>query len=228
MANKLFVNQTMVGVKRIYFTDSNAYIYATSSGNLVIAGATTSQLGVAGDITLGDGTLRVMYPQTSLKIDLGKAANYFNSIYANILNLSGKTAIYNAISTVSNGVPAEYATVDLTGQSAAITATTLYAVPATGMYRVSWVATITTADATACVLGGTTGFQLKYTDGDDSVVKTSNPTTVTSSAINATGTSISGTFNAYCKASTNLQYLFGYTATGGQMRYNLHIKAEAL
>jgi len=122
-----------------------------------------------------------------------------------------------------------FAPVDLTGQSAAISATTIFAVPAAGlgMYRVSWVATITTVDAVSSVLGGATGFQVKYTDGDDSVVKTTAAPVITSAA-NTTGTQISGTFNAYCKASTNLQYAFGYTAGGGQMRYNLHIRVERI
>lgn len=147
-----------------------------------------------------------------------------------ILQTLGKLTSYNSIATVSNGIPSELATVDLTGQAAAISATTAYAVPASGagMYRVSYVASITTVDGTSAVLGGANGFQVIYTDGDDSVVKTSNPTTVTVSAVNSTATSISGTLIANCKASTNLQYAFGYTGVGGQMRYNLHIKVEAM
>jgi len=87
---------------------------------------------------------------------------------------SGKVSNYNGIATVSDGVPAEYATVDLTAQAAAITATTLYAVPAAGagMYRVSWVAKVTTPATASSTLGGTNGFQLLYTDQNDSVVVT--------------------------------------------------------
>ena len=222
---------TSAAALEIQFRETGNKIYSSATGTLDILGSATTNIGVAGDIVLGDGTLRTVYPQTTLKEDLGKSANYFNAAYIKTLNLQALLATYNNISTVSGGVPAEYATVDLTAQSAAITATTLYAVPAAGvgMYRVSWVATITTAATTSCVLGGTAGFQLKYTDGNDSVVKTSNPTTVTVSAVNATGTSISGTFNAYCKASTNLQYLFDYTSVGATpMQYNLHIKCESL
>ena len=65
-------------------------------------------------------------------------------------NLSfNKVIKYAGVATVSAGVPSELATVDLTAQSAAITATTLYAVPAAGagMYRITWVAKITTEDA---------------------------------------------------------------------------------
>lgn len=140
---------------------------------------------------------------------------------------------YNNISTVSNGVPSEYATVDLIAQTAAIGATTAYAVPATGagMYRVSWVATVTTAASVSSVLGGATGFQVRYTDADDSVVKTTDPaiSSVNVSVLNTTATTISGVMVVFAKASTNLQYLFGYTSVGvTPMAYNLHVKVEAM
>ena len=118
---------------------------------------------------------------------------------------------------------------NLTGQSAAISATTLFAIPASqgGMYRITWEASITTADGVSSSLGGSTGFQVRFTNVTDSVVKTSNPTTANISAANTTGTSISGVVNAYAKAGTNLQYLFGYTSnTPGQMIFDLNIYAE--
>jgi hypothetical protein len=83
-------------------------------------------------------------------------------------------------------------------------------------------------DSTGFTLGGTTGFQAKYTNNSDSVVKTSNPTTPPVSSINATGTSISGVIYANCKASTNLQYLFTITTLTGDGRYDLSIRVEAL
>ncbi len=148
-----------------------------------------------------------------------------------IVQQLGLTTKYNNIATVSGGHPAEYATVDLTAQSAAIAANTIYAVPAAGagMYRVSFVASITTASTSAGVLGGTNGFQIKYTDQNDSVVKTSSVNATTVSAANTTATTVSGTFIANCKASTNLQYSFDYTAgTGTALVYNIHVKVEAL
>ena len=104
----------------------------------------------------------------------------------------------------------------LTAQAAAIGATTIFATsttPGKGMYRVSYVATQTTAGtgATTAVLGGTTGFQLKFTNANgDTVVKTSAQTVVIGTA-NATTTTISGDLYCYAGASTNIQYLFGYT-----------------
>lgn len=120
------------------------------------------------------------------------------------------------------------ATANLTAQSAAKTSTTLYAVPSNGqgLYEVAYVATVTTAASTSSVLGGTNGFQLTFTDPNDSVAKTSNHGTVISSAGNTTATTISGVFAAYCKASTNLQYAFDYTSVGGTaMQYDLRVTA---
>ena len=131
----------------------------------------------------------------------------------------------------SAGISAIVAKSNLTAQSAAITATTIYAVPSggAGLYEINWSATVTTVDGSSSTLGGSTGLQAKYTDVNDSVVKTTNPTTATISAGNTTGTSIGGSVVAYCKASTNLQYIFGYTSnTPGQMIYDLNIYVKYL
>ena len=144
-----------------------------------------------------------------------------------IINNVGLVKKYNAIATVSNGVPSELATVDLTAQTAAIAATTAYAVTVTGMYRVSWSATITTAGTTS-VLGGTNGFQVVYTSPTDSVVKTTVPGNSVTSAANTTGTAVGGCEVVYAKTGTNIQYQYDYTSTGTSMVYELHIKVEAL
>jgi hypothetical protein len=134
-------------------------------------------------------------------------------------------------SYVNNVAPIIVAKSSLTGKSAALTATTIYAVPSTGagLYRVSWRASVTTAGSVSSSLGGTNGFQVSYTDLNDSVVKTSNPTTPTVSAGNTTATTISGVAYANCKSSTNLQYLFDYTANAAaSMVYDLDIYVEYL
>jgi hypothetical protein len=138
---------------------------------------------------------------------------FTGTVTAPTLALTGKISKYDNVATVRGGIPAILASSLLTAQAAAITATTIYAVPAAGvgLYRISYVATITTAGTTS-VLGGATGFQVIYTNGNgDTVVKTSNPTTPNVSSGNTTGTQISGVVLAYAKASTNLQYAFGYT-----------------
>jgi hypothetical protein len=144
---------------------------------------------------------------------------------------TGKITSYNNLATVSNGIPEEIATIDLINQAAAITPTTLYVVTAgrPGMYRISWVATVTQADAVSSTLGP---FQILYTDFDTSVVKTMPGTVVAgvdSNTTNSTSTgTISGCFIAYVAASTTIQYQMGYTSGVTPMQYNLHIKAELL
>jgi hypothetical protein len=143
----------------------------------------------------------------------------------------GLVSYYNAIATVGNGVPSEYATVDLTAQTAAIGATTVYAVPAAGagIYRISWVAKVTAAATTSSVLGGTNGFQVTYTDADDSVVVT--PLAVPNGVAtgNTTATQLSGVVVVNAKASTNIQYQFDYTSVGvTPMAYSLHVRLEAM
>jgi hypothetical protein len=145
-------------------------------------------------------------------------------------NLSfGKVLKYNGVSTISGGIPAEYAVSDLTAQSAAITTTTLYATTATGMYRVSWSADITTAASTSSVLGGNNGFQVLYTSPTDSVVKTTVSGNSITSAANTTGTAVGGCEVVYAKTGTNIQFTYDYTSVGvTAMVYELHIKVEAM
>lgn len=152
-----------------------------------------------------------------------------NTLLVDTINMSATVEKYNNISTVGRGIASEVAAVDLLLQSDTINETILYAVPSSGagLYRISWVATCATAASVSSVLGGDTGFQIRYTDADDSLVKTSSM--VVNSAANTTSTSMSGTLMAYCKASSNLSFMMGYTSVGDPvMQYNLHIRLESL
>ena len=146
-------------------------------------------------------------------------------------NLSFNTVIkYGGSATVGQGVPSEIVLSDLTAQSAAITATNIIAsAPRTGMYKVIWSATITTADGVSSVLGGTNGFQVVYTSPTDSVTKTTVPGNSVTSSANTTGTAVGGVEVIYAKTATAIQYKYDYTsATPGQMVYELHIRLVAL
>lgn len=151
-----------------------------------------------------------------------------------VAGTSGTVTKYNNVATVSAGISAEYATVDLTAQSAAIAATTLYAVPAAGagMYRVSCYAKITTASDISSTLGGATGFQLTWTDNTDSTTPTVTFSDISSQSLtgNTTTTIYSTIAIIYAKASTNVQYAFGYTDahTSTAMAYKISVKLEAL
>lgn len=207
----------------------------TSNFHALISNPTINQTGGA------NGTVRVLasYPVntalvgTEYLLALGTSSatgptGTLTDLF--LVNSAGLTKNYAGIATVSQGQPAEYATVDLTAQTAAITATTLYAVPAAGqgMYRISWSATITTAASVSSVLGGTNGFQILYTSPTDSVVKTTVSGNSVTSAANTTATAVGGVEIVYAKLSTNIQYQYDYTSSGTAMAYELHLKIEAL
>lgn len=83
---------TMGTTTKIQFTDTNAFINASSSGNLVVQGATLTTIGVAGNTQLGDGTLRIVGPNTNLKIDLGDSSHSFNTCYLGYIKTQAPTA----------------------------------------------------------------------------------------------------------------------------------------
>jgi hypothetical protein len=154
-------------------------------------------------------------------------------------NTNGRGSIisqYNGINTVSNGVPAEFATVDSTGLVASTGTVTLYAVPATGagQYRVSGNAKITTT-GTSPVIGPLT---ITYTDPDGTVcamiVPSSNSAGTVSASGNAansataTGVMLFSTILVNAKLSTNIQYSFPVSGTVGAGAWNLHLKLEAM
>jgi hypothetical protein len=149
-------------------------------------------------------------------------------------NLAGAVKIskYNNINTVSNGVPSEYATVDLTAQAAAIGATTLYTPAATGMFRITAYLKVTTVDATSSTLGPLT---ITFTDGTDSVAQsnvmlmaTQTGAAATSNSGNTTVSSLSGHMIVYASTSA-IQYAVAYASNvPGTMKYEVHLKVEAL
>lgn len=148
---------------------------------------------------------------------------------------SGIVTEYGTVNTVNNGVPAQVAAVNQASLSAAVGATTLYAVPATttGLYRVNWNAKVVTPDGASSTLGGLT---ITYTDPDSTVQTISAAATTAAGAIALTATGNVTTTVLHglplfinCKASTNIQYAMAYTSgTAGAMHYNLHITLEGL
>ncbi|HVI10221.1 MAG TPA: hypothetical protein VND65_18165 [Candidatus Binatia bacterium] len=125
--------------------------------------------------------------------------------------------------------------VDLTAQTAAIAATTLYAVPAAGagLYRLSWYAKVTTAAGSSSTLGALT---ITFTDQDGvaqsitCAAQSSAGTIETTDAGNTTTTLLSGlTITINANSSTNIQYAFAYASNpASAMNYTLHIRLEAL
>lgn len=181
-------------------------------------------------VTNGVGTVALGDTNVWAAVQLKATAIHILSANINLtganVNLSGKVAKYNNITTVKNGVPAEYGKTDLPGQVAAIGATTLYAVPADGLYRVTYAAKITTVASVSSVLGGANGFQVVYTDADDAVVVTTGVGPINN--LNTTQSQVNGVVIVNAKAGSNLQFSFGYTSVGTAMAYALHAIVEAL
>lgn len=181
-----------------------------------------------------------IYPDVTGAMDLGTSSKNFGNLKMSGSATIGGNAIltglvtkYNNVNTVSAGIPAEVATVDLTNQGAAIGSTTLFTPSVSGQYRLVWNAKVTTVDAVSSTLGA---LQVSYTDPDGVAVTLTCPATIaagtiaTTSTGNTTGTVLVGlplTLN--CKASVNIVYNMAYVSnTAGQMKYNLHMKLEAL
>lgn len=154
-----------------------------------------------------------------------------------IVTMSGKVTNYNGIATVSEGIPAEYATIDLTAQSANLGPSTLYAVPASGqgLYRVSAYVVLTTAGSISSVLPNV---QIVYTDPDTNTSITIDATPILGAAgigqtgalnANTVGTAASGVIVVSAKLSTTIQYqTVNYASAAAGAQYALHIKLEAL
>ncbi len=220
-----FANNATISID---FASSAAFRFTSGSLN---AGVAVVAWGNAGGNTVDAGISRL--GAASLALGNGTAGDFTGALKLTTLTLQGKVGTYNGVATVGAGVPSLVAAIDLTAQAAAIAAgTALYAVPAAGagLYRVSVYAKITTAGTTS-ILGGTSGFQLTWTDPTDSTT----PTAITfgdssSQALNGNTTTTVYVTSAVvaCKASTNLQYGFDYTSTGTAMQFKLSLKLEFL
>jgi hypothetical protein len=175
----------------------------------------------------------------------GQASGYSNfTIEGNDLRGNKFAAINNAATPISgfsvHGNPGiDTAPIDFTAQTAAVGSTFLYNVPI-GLnqnVRVCWSAKVTTAATTSSTLGGASGFQLIYTDADDSVSTTTPAAGAPSAGVNqaysqtnqgnTTSSQASGCLLVNAKANTNINFQFGYTSAGATpMAYSLHVRED--
>ena len=191
--------------------------------------------GIGGFVQAGGTQLQAVSNQVSLWTAGDFPANISGNagIAGATVTLTGDAS---ASTTVSGGVPAEYATVDEVGQTAAITTTTLYMPAATGWYRISVYAKVTTPDGASSSLGGSAGLTIGYTDGVDSTVQTliaqlakETGATAIVNAGNTTATKLVGQTQVFAKTGVAITYAFDYTSgTPATMAYELHLKLEAL
>jgi hypothetical protein len=219
------------------FTNSGI-IYAVSAGTPYFAigkSANTVTLVSSGAYAWSSGAVASTVPDTGISrisagvvgVGTGAAGSIAGSLQLNLITS------YGGNTTTKGGVPSVLATSFLTAQTSAISGQSIVSSAssyAKGMWRISFVATQTTAGSAGTVLGGTTGFTITFTNANGD---TASKTTALSAPATGVGTStsdtISGNFYAYAGASTNITYSFGYTAgsiTGGA--FDIAVYAELL
>ncbi len=208
--------------------------YINSQSYFVVNKAGTDSVGSGPNIRIANAN------NTRIWMDQLNASNgidtwYYNgTVWTKLVTWStaGIIATYKGIATVSNGVPAEYGTADLTDQSAEVSATTIYTPAADGMFRISAAMKITTT-GTSPVAGPIT---ITYTDADGSVAQsqvmmlqsvTGSAVTTTVNNSTTTGT-VNGSMIIYAKAGVAIQYAIAVSGTFGSGRFSAHLKLEAL
>lgn len=149
---------------------------------------------------------------------------------------AGAFYVFNGVAwVVTTSSPSRY---DIVGQSSAISGASLVSAAVAGQYGISWSAVVQVPDAGSppgAVLGGTTGFQVTYTDVDTNAVVTTptwwggdnNGSAPTSAGANIVGTQVSGEIVVNAKAGTPITISFGYGPAAG-MQFALHAKANFL
>lgn len=223
-------------------------IKGTPSANfpwLTLTGFSSTGSDTSGMIDLA-GTWNTSGVITAIKLNLTNTAAGAGSALFDLqissasqfkIGTTGKVTAYNAVATVSNGVPSELATIDSPGLTANVAASTLYAVPASGegLYRVSAYLVTTTAASVSSTMPNA---QVVYTDKDSNTAVTLDVSPILGAAglgqsgtlaANTVGTVFSGTVVIYVKASTTIQYqTINYASTIAGMAYALRMKLEAL
>jgi len=119
-----------------------------------------------------------------------------------------------------------YASADAVTQAANIGATTVYAVPTSGMYRVEAYAVVTQAATTSSTLPNV---GLLWTDSDSNTPLSATTLTPTNAA-NALGAFGNAVTVISAKSGTNIQYQTSNYASSGAtpMQYAVHIRVEFL
>lgn len=156
--------------------------------------------------------------------DLYLRSNGTTAAWASVTEL-GLVDTYNAIATVSVGLPSIVAQANLTAQGGDVVLTTLYTPPSAGFYRVVMEIMVTRAASTSSVRPSTV---LTWQNGDNLTLQT-----VTLSAT-ATGNSLTtraqATHELYARAGQPISFeTTGYVSVGAtSMQYALRFRLEAL
>jgi len=216
------------------------YVTATNTPVIMPTSVTTNSSGVfsvplvaAASITPSGTTYNFRVCTPTVPPPLGSGASCVTLSSVTIAGASQDlTSSFNAIPPpvlINSGAPTRVATAAATAQTANISATTVYTVPAnvTATYRVVCYVVLSSAGTTSTL----PACNVVYTDNDTSTVETI-ALTATSAAntvgtVGAVATTAVPGFQA--KPGTNIQYsTSGYASTGSAMAYAIHVKVELL
>lgn len=180
-----------------------------TDGKLFV-GESSSGLWKTGTITSSDITVGYSSPDITLSIS-GLDASKIGGGGVSTTEFDYLGGVTSDVQTQLDARSKVVATSHLTGQNAAIGATTLYAVPADGFYTITVQLAVTTTGGTSI------GTQIRFTNVADNVVKTmpsNNSNGLNQCASSTTANAVCYTITAYCKSGTNIQYITNLAGSG--------------
>lgn len=135
--------------------------------------------------------------------------------------------------SVPNRLSVCVADVDLTAQSAAKTATTLFTPSVSAFYEIEIYLKVTTAATTSSTLGAVT---IAFTDGTDSVAQSLTALLATQAGVaattntgNSTTTVLQGSVKIWAKTGVAVTYAIAYVSSGATaMQYEAHLRARTV
>lgn len=211
------------------YNSSSKYFYNTKSG-LELSGSFNGNLEGSSSYSLTSSYYQETDPIFNANSSSYVKNNQTSSFVQNsqTSSMTVLTSSYSITSSVNESAAILY----LNGRSASIAATTLFTTPSggSGWYQVNWLASITTRAGTSCVLGP---LQWRFTHAPSNIIQTwpgGNVNHVNQTNTNTTASGIiSGMVTLYCSASSNIQYIMGYTSVGNpSMSYDLHAVVKKL
>lgn len=167
------------------------------------------------------------------------SVNFSNTTPAAVAGNSNVTWQTDGSGNISGYVPTSSSVtnkVDLTAQTAAVSATNLVAAPATARYRISAYLKVTTPATTGAATSTLGAVTITYADGTDNVaqsvvmqLQTQAGASATTNAGNSTTTVLAGEVPIYAHTGTAIQYAIAYASnTAAQMQFEAHLAAEQI
>lgn len=169
------------------------------------------------NVLLGNGTgaVSTAAPSATAGLPLVSNGSAANPSFQALTNL-GQVTAYNGISTIANGIPSEYAQINLTAQTASVASATLYAVPSSGAgFYLAIVDTICTTAGTAGTVSATIG----WNNGSAAATAASG-----AMSLSTLGNETTQIFTVYSAASQNITYSTTVTGAAGSPQYSVRIR----